>query len=129
MFIFLLMLSLKIVESVFILASKLTPFTIKESFTNILPFTSKLESILAPRDTVKESLKLSPDATVNFPPTYKFCPTVKFESINVLPFTLKESLMVNKESNLALPFTYNESFKEVTLFTVNVESNCTLPKA
>ena len=44
-----------------------------------------------------------------------------------MPFTLKESLIVNKESNLALPLTYNESFNEVTLPTFKLVSINTLP--
>ena len=35
--------------------------------------------------------------------------------------------MVNKESNLTFPFTYNESFKVVTLLTVKLLSINTFP--
>ena len=42
-------------------------------------------------------------------------------SINTLPFTLKESLIVNKESNLACPLTFNESL------IVTIESILTSP--
>ena len=76
-------------------------FAIKESDTYNLLLAKILCSILAPLDTIKESLNCSPEFNIKFPFISKSFPTVKLVSINTLPFTLSESLMVNKESNLA----------------------------
>ena len=89
------------------------PFNNKESFNKSLPFNNKLESILAPLATVKESLKLKPPSIDNLPLI------VKFESINTLPITLKESFNVSTESILTLPLTYKlESTLAFNVFTL-----------
>ena len=60
---------------------------------------------------------------IKFPFISKSLPTVKLVSINTFPFTLKESLILNMESNLDLPLT-NKSFSTVKLESIN-----TLPLA
>ena len=60
---------------------------------------------------------------------FKFFLKHSFEVATNVSQEIKESVMVvfpltNKlESNITLPFTYKESFKDVSLFTNNVESN------
>ena len=97
------------------------PFANNESFNKSLPFNSKLESILAPLATVKESLKLKPPSIDNFPLI------VKLESIKTFPTTLKESFNVKTESILTLPLTYKlEStlaFKVFTFVLILFESD------
>ena len=105
------------------------PFAKTESDTYNLLLAKMLCSILAPFETIKESLNCKPEFKIKFPLTSKSFPTVKLVSIKTLPFTLKESLIVNKESNLARPFTYNESFNDVTFPTFKLLSIFTFPFA
>ena len=72
--------------------------------------------------TIKESLNCKPEFKIKFPLTSKSFPTVKLVSINTLPFTLNESLMVNIESNLPCPFT-NKFESIFTLPLANIESD------
>ena len=54
---------------------------ISESLKNNFPFTIKLESILAPLETNKESLNFKPFFNIKFPWTVKFESTIVFALI------------------------------------------------
>ena len=90
------------------------PLATSESPNKSLPFNSKLESILAPLVTVKESWKSNPPLIDNLPLTIKLLSTI------AVPLTNKESFI------LVLPFTVNESFNLVTPITVNESFNLVL---
>ena len=94
------------------------PLANTESETYNLLLAKILCSILAPFETIKESLNCSPEFNIKFPFISKSFPTVKLVSINTLPFTLSESFIVTTESILTRPFTYKlESILAFNVFT------------
>ena len=67
------------------------PLATRESLSKSFPFNIKLESILAPLDTINESLNFNPVFNIKLPLTSKSFPTVILLSNKEIPFTSNES--------------------------------------